>query len=154
MELAATKEVDGNEKSSPDIGIGRPRASEFTLSTLVIRQISRHSGAAGCAGGALKLFPWRVSGGGGRLFLLGSSPFGSADFYPLPQEIEQLFELSGFLVEVADRSKVDAVPVRQPIVAGAPYAGADRLEDQNIGQVEHGARQSAGSNFLLLELWW
>jgi len=76
-----------------------------------------------------KLFLWRVSGGRGTAYVLGSIHVGKADLYPLPRGIEQLFESSDFLVEEIDVSKADPAADRQLILARARYPDGDRLEN-------------------------
>jgi uncharacterized protein len=76
-----------------------------------------------------KLFLWRVSGGSGTVYLLGSVHVGKADLYPLPREIEQLFESSDFLVEETDFSKADPAQLRRAWIRSGLYTGGDRLEN-------------------------
>jgi|HubBroStandDraft_6_1064221.scaffolds.fasta_scaffold01890_4 hypothetical protein len=76
-----------------------------------------------------KLFLWRVTGGKGAIYLLGSIHVGRADLYPLPTEIEQLFDTSDYLVEETDFSKADPVQLRRAWIRSALYPSGDRLEN-------------------------
>ena len=76
-----------------------------------------------------KLFLWRVTGGRGAVFLLGSIHVGRADLYPLPREIEHLFDTSDFLVEETDFSKADPAQLRRAWIRSGLYTGVDRLEN-------------------------
>jgi NADPH:quinone reductase-like Zn-dependent oxidoreductase len=73
-----------------------------------------------------KLFLWRVSGGSGTVYLLGSVHVGKADLYPLPREIEQLFESSDFLVEETDFSKADPAQLRRAWDGRADFEAMNR----------------------------
>lgn len=75
-----------------------------------------------------KLCLWRVSGGRGAIFLLGSIHVGKADLYPLPHEMEQAFNSAHYLVEEADRSKADPAAARQFWISNGRYTDGDRLE--------------------------
>jgi len=60
--------------------------------------------------------------------LLGSIHVGRADLYPLPREIEHLFDTSDFLVEETDFSKADPAQLRRAWIRSGLYTG-DRLEN-------------------------
>jgi uncharacterized protein len=75
------------------------------------------------------LFLWRVTGGKGTVFLLGSVHFGNADLFPLPQEIEQAFRSADYLVEEIDPKQRDPVAARQFWLAHGRYTDGDRLEN-------------------------
>ncbi|HJU17004.1 MAG TPA: TraB/GumN family protein [Stellaceae bacterium] len=75
------------------------------------------------------LFLWKVTGGRGTVFLLGSIHAATADFYPLPRPIEDDFRKSSVLVEEIDFSKVDPAQFRQLITEKGTYAAGDGLEN-------------------------
>jgi uncharacterized protein YbaP (TraB family) len=81
------------------------------------------------AAGHHNLFLWRVTGSKGTVFLLGSVHFGSADLFPLPQEIEQAFRSADYLVEEIDPKQRDPVAARQFWLAHGRYTDGDRLEN-------------------------
>jgi uncharacterized protein YbaP (TraB family) len=85
--------------------------------------------AADVAAGHHNLFLWRVTGSKGTVFLLGSVHFGSADLFPLPQEIEQAFRSADYLVEEIDPKQRDPVAARQFWLAHGRYTDGDRLEN-------------------------
>jgi GrpB-like predicted nucleotidyltransferase (UPF0157 family) len=76
-----------------------------------------------------KLFLWRVNGGRGAVFLLGSIHVGKSDLYPLPGEIEQAFNSADYLVEEVDASNADPVAARQFWISHGRYTAGDRLEN-------------------------
>jgi len=84
---------------------------------------------ADVAAGRHNLFLWRVAGGKGTVFLLGSVHFGSADLFPPPQEIEQAFRSADYLVEEVDPKQRDPVAARQFWLAHGRYTDGDRLEN-------------------------
>jgi uncharacterized protein YbaP (TraB family) len=75
-----------------------------------------------------KLCLWRVSGGKGTVFILGSIHIAKADLYPLPREIEQAFTSANYLVEEVDPSKADPAAAREFWASHGRYADGDRLE--------------------------
>jgi uncharacterized protein len=75
-----------------------------------------------------KLCLWRVTGGRGLIYLLGSIHVGKADLYPLPQEIELAFSSAGYLIEEADPSKADPAAAREFLANHGRYTDGDRLE--------------------------
>ena len=84
---------------------------------------------ADVAAGHHNLFLWRVTGGKGTVLLLGSVHLGSADLFPLPEEIEQAFRSADYLVEEVDPKQRDPVAARQFWLAHGRYTGGDRLEN-------------------------
>lgn len=85
--------------------------------------------SADAAAGRHNLFLWRVTGSKGTVFLLGSVHLGSTDLFPLPQEIEQAFRNTDYLVEEVDPKQQDPAAARQFWVAHGRYTDGDRLEN-------------------------
>jgi uncharacterized protein len=79
--------------------------------------------------GRHNLFLWRISGGKGTAFLLGSVHVGRANLFPLPQEIEQAFRGADYLVEEIDLKAQDPAAVHQFWLAHGRYTNGDRLEN-------------------------
>jgi uncharacterized protein len=75
------------------------------------------------------LFLWRISGGKGTAFLLGSVHAGTANLFPLPQEMEQAFGTADYLVEEIDLRARDPAAARQFWQAHGRYTNGDRLEN-------------------------
>jgi hypothetical protein len=115
----------------------RARSSAFAavvLASLLLQLCFLQSAAAGSdaadsAAARHKLFLWRVTGGNGAIYLLGSIHVGRADLYPLPKEIEHLFDTSDYLVEETDFSKADPGQLRRAWIRSALYPSGDRLEN-------------------------
>jgi uncharacterized protein YbaP (TraB family) len=80
------------------------------------------------------LFLWRVEGGRGAVFLLGSIHVGTADLYPLPLEIEQAFDRADYLVEETSSSETDRAAARQFWLTNGRYTDGDRLENHLSAQ--------------------
>jgi uncharacterized protein len=80
--------------------------------------------------GRHNLLLWRISGGKGTAFLLGSVHVGSANLFPLPQEMEQAFRSADYLVEEINLKGRDlAAAARQFWLAHGRYTDGDRLEN-------------------------
>lgn len=115
----------------------RARSSAFAAVVLAslllqlcfLQSAAAASDAADSAAARHKLFLWRVTGGNGTIYLLGSIHVGRADLYPLPKEIEHLFDTSDYLVEETDFSKADPGQLRRAWIRSALYPSGDRLEN-------------------------
>jgi uncharacterized protein YbaP (TraB family) len=109
-----------------------PVLAGIALAFLLLQESLYVSGAVAAGidatGAPHKLCLWRVSGGKGTVFLLGSIHVGKPDLYPLPREIEQAFTSAQYLVEEADPSKVDPTEARQFWLSHGRYPDGDRLE--------------------------
>jgi uncharacterized protein YbaP (TraB family) len=75
------------------------------------------------------LFLWKVTGGNGTVFLLGSIHAAKADFYPLPQPIEADFDKSSVLVEEINLTRQDPAQLRRMVLEQGLYPPGDRLDN-------------------------
>jgi uncharacterized protein YbaP (TraB family) len=75
------------------------------------------------------LFLWKITGGKGTVFLLGSIHAAKADFYPLPRPIERAFAASSVLVEEIDLARQDPAHLRRMILEKGLYPPDDRLDN-------------------------
>jgi uncharacterized protein len=80
--------------------------------------------------------------------LLGSIHVGRADLYPLPREIEHLFDTSDFLVEETDFSKADPAQVRRARIRSGLYTGGDRLENHISNKTSEALQTYMGAQVL------
>src|ERR1041385_6428288 len=75
-----------------------------------------------------KNFLWKVTSvTGGEVYLLGSIHIGKKDWYPLPKEIEDAFEISKFLVVEIDISKVDQAAMMKAVMEKGMYPFGDSV---------------------------
>lgn len=65
---------------------------------------------------------WKVSGGKGSAYLVGSIHFGTAEMYPLPAEMTEAFASSQALVVETNMVALDPVQMAQTVAARALYA--------------------------------
>jgi uncharacterized protein YbaP (TraB family) len=73
------------------------------------------------------LFLWKVMGGKGTVYLLGSIHAAKADFYPLPRPIERDFAKSSVLVEEINLSRQDPARLRRLMLEKGLYPAGDNL---------------------------
>ena len=85
--------------------------------------------AAARPAAAGKLFAWRIEGGPGTVYLLGSIHVGKPDLYPLPAPIERAFAASGQLVEEIDLSGSNLGQLQQLVSERGFYRNGDKLEN-------------------------
>jgi uncharacterized protein YbaP (TraB family) len=99
----------------------------YVLAALACLQIGPPARAAS-APPRHPLFLWKVTGGKGTVFLLGSIHAAKADFYPLPRPIEQDFRASSVLVEEIDLNRQDPARLRRMVVEKGLYPPGERLD--------------------------
>jgi len=85
---------------------------------------------------------WRVSGGSGEAWLLGSLHFGRADMYPLAPAIRRAFEESDTLVVEANILEVDAAMLQNLATQGM-YPQGETLEGHVSAETWRGLEQAA-----------
>ncbi|HZU89375.1 MAG TPA: TraB/GumN family protein [Stellaceae bacterium] len=83
------------------------------------------------------LFLWKVTGGKGTVFLLGSLHAAKADFYPLPRPIEAAFAQSAVLVEEIDLVRQDPAHLRRMVLEKGLYPPDDRLDNHISAETKH-----------------
>ena len=76
-----------------------------------------------------KGFLWEVSGGKGKVYLLGSLHFATKNFYPLRQEIQRAFSQSRNLVVEIDINKLHPQYVQNLITEQGIYPNSETLKD-------------------------
>jgi uncharacterized protein len=99
------------------------------LQSVPLDNVAAAPATTGVDTGRHNLLLWRISGGKGTAFLLGSVHFGTANLFPLPQEMEQAFRSADYLVEEIDLKARDPAAARQFWLAHGRYTDGDRLEN-------------------------
>lgn len=72
---------------------------------------------------------WRVSDNDSSVYLLGSMHFGRADFYPLPDVIEQAYQDSELLGVELDMLNIDATMMQALVLQNMLYTDGTTLKD-------------------------
>jgi uncharacterized protein len=76
---------------------------------------------------AAKHFFWKVGGGKGTVYLLGTVHLGNKDLYPLPSVIEDSFKEADTLVEEIDLNSSDAKGLTQDFLKRGLYLDGDTV---------------------------
>ena len=115
--------------------------------------------AAPAAAAAEKHFFWKVTGGKGVAYLLGTMHFGKADLYPLPHVIEAGFKASDTLVEEIDLSGGgDLKGSARDAIAHGTYPAGDSIAS-HIGKntlemlTKYAQSHPLGANYQHLKPW-
>ena len=74
-----------------------------------------------------KHFFWKVGGGKGTVYLLGTVHLGNKDLYPLPSVIEDSFKAADTLVEEIDLNSSDAKDLTQDFLKRGLYLDGDTV---------------------------
>lgn len=105
----------------------------FVMLLLIVVGCSNHS--APLAKGEMMF--WQVSDDDSSVYLLGSMHFGRADFYPLPEVIEQAYQKSEVVGVELDMLNVDPSAMQALIMPNMAYNDGTTLKDHVSEETMH-----------------
>ena len=117
------------------------------------------AGASAASAASSKHFLWKVTGGKGTAYLLGTIHIGEVGFYPLPAIIEDSFKRSDTLVEEIDLSAGDtARQISQTIILQGTYPTGDSIlnhlsEATRTRLADYAKTSGLGPNYTRLKPW-
>ena len=107
---------------------------------------------------AAKHFFWKVGGGKGTVYLLGTVHLGNKDLYPLPSVIEDSFKQSDTLVEEIDLTSGDAQGLTANFLKRGLYLDGDTVtnhlsEESKTALAAYAKSGQLGANYTHAKPW-